>query len=125
MTENELSYVIRGCIYTVYNALGPGLLESCYEAALGHELTKAGLRVKKQVGLPMIYDGVEVDIGYRIDLLVEEKVVVEIKSVEHVLDIHHKQVLTYLRLSSRKLGLLVNFCTTDISGNIFRKVNNL
>ena len=125
MTENELSYVIRGCIYTVYNTLGPGLLESSYEAALAHELTKAGLRVKKQVGLPMIYDGVEVDIGYRIDLLVEEKVVVEIKSVEHILEVHHKQVLTYLRLSSRKLGRLVNFCTTDISGNIFRKVNNL
>jgi GxxExxY protein len=125
MTENEVSYLIRGCIFSVYNSLGPGLLESAYEAALAHEITKSGLQVRKQVGLPMVYDGVEVDIGYRLDLLVEDIVVVEIKSVEHLLDVHHKQILTYLRLSSRKLGIPVNFCTTDISGSIFRKVNNL
>jgi GxxExxY protein len=125
MSENEVSYIIRGCIFKVYNSLGPGLLESAYEAALGHEIIKAGLNVRKQVGLPMIYDGVEVDIGYRLDLLVENLVVVEIKSVEYLLDVQHKQLLTYLRLSSRKLGILVNFCTTDISNSIFRKVNNL
>jgi GxxExxY protein len=125
MSENEVSYIIRGCIFKVYNSLGPGLLESAYEAALGHEIIKAGLKVRKQVGLPMMYDGVEVDIGYRLDLLVENLVVVEIKSVEYLLDVHHKQLLTYLKLSSRKLGILVNFCTTDISNSIFRKVNNL
>lgn len=125
MTENEASYIIRGCIFKVYNALGPGLLESAYEAALAHEIGKTGLSIRRQVGLPMVYDGVGVDIGYRIDLLVEDIVVIEIKSVENLLDVHHKQVLTYLRLSARKLGLLVNFNTTDISGSIFRKVNNL
>jgi GxxExxY protein len=125
MSENEVSYIIRGCIFKVYNTLGPGLLESAYEAALGHEIVKAGLNVRKQVGLPMIYDGVEVDVGYRLDLLVENLVVVEIKSVEYLLDVHYKQLVTYLRLSARKLGILVNFCTTDISNSIFRKVNNL
>jgi GxxExxY protein len=125
MSENDLSFIIRGCIFKVYNSLGPGLLESAYEAALAHEIEKAGLSVGRQVGLPMIYDGVKVDVGYRMDLVVGGQVVVEIKSVEHLLDVHHKQVLTYLKLSGFRLGLLVNFCTTEITSNIFRKVNNL
>jgi len=123
MTENDISYLIRGCIFKVYNNLGPGLLESAYEAALLYELENAGLNVKHQFGLPMLYESVKVDIGYRLDLLVENKVIIELKSVEIVLDVHHKQLITYLKLSGLKLGLLVNFNSDDISKSIFRKVN--
>ena len=125
MTENELSFTIRGCIFKVYNTLGPGLLESAYEAALTFEIQRQGLQVKNQVALPMIYETVKVDVGYRLDIVVEQRLIVEIKSVEHLLEVHHKQVITYLRLSGLKLGLLVNFCTEDISRSIFRKVNGL
>jgi GxxExxY protein len=125
MIENDISYNVRGCIFKVYNSLGPGLLESAYEAALKYELQKSGLKVLAQVPLPMIYESIRVDVGYRLDLLVEDKVIVEIKSVESILDVHHKQVITYLRLSGLKLGLLINFNADDISRSIFRKVNNL
>ncbi len=125
MNENELSYAIRGCIFNVYNNLGPGLLESAYQAALAHELYKKTLPFSVQVGLPMEYETVRMDIGYRIDLLVDNKVIIEIKSVETLLDVHHKQVITYLKLSGLKLGLLVNFNTDNISHSIFRKVNGL
>ncbi|AEI46716.1 GxxExxY protein [Runella slithyformis] len=125
MTENDISYVIRGCIFKVYNNLGPGLLESAYEAALLYELENAGLNVKNQFGLPMVYESVKVDIGYRLDLLVENKVIIELKSVEMLLDVHHKQLITYLKLSGLKLGILVNFNSDDISKSIFRKVNGL
>jgi len=125
MTENEISYIIRGCIFKIYNSLGAGLLESAYEAALKYEIEKAGLEVRTQVALPMIYESVRVDIGYRLDLLVENKVIVELKSVENLLDVHHKQIITYLKLSGLKLGLLVNFNSDDISKSIFRKVNGL
>jgi len=123
MEINEISYKIRGCIFNVYNNLGPGLLESAYEAALKFELEKAGLEVKSQVALPMIYETIKVDVGYRLDLLVENKVIIELKSIENLLDVHHKQVITYLKLSGFKLGLLINFNTDDISKSIFRKVN--
>jgi GxxExxY protein len=125
MEENDISFIVRGCIFKVYNNLGPGLLESAYEAALGFELMKAGLRVKIQTALPMIYEDVKVDVGYRLDVVVEDKVIIEIKSVESLIDVHHKQVITYLRLSGLKLGLLVNFNCGDISKSIFRKVNGL
>ncbi len=125
MEENEISFAIRGCIFKVYNNLGPGLLESAYEAALGFELIKAGLNVKTQVALPMVYETVKVDVGYRIDMLIEDRVVIEIKSVEALLEVHHKQVITYLKLSGLKLGLLVNFNCDDISKSIFRKVNRM
>jgi GxxExxY protein len=125
MTENDISFQIRGCIFKVYNNLGPGLLESAYEAALIYELNKCNLKVRQQVALPMIYDTVKVDVGYRLDLIVEDKVIIEIKSVENLLDVHFKQVITYLKLSGIKLGLLVNFNCDDISKNIFRKVNGL
>jgi GxxExxY protein len=125
MEENDISYIIRGCIFKVYNNLGPGLLESAYEAALGFELMNAGLRVKLQEPLPIIYQSVKVDVGYRLDLVVEDKVIIEIKSVEGLIDVHHKQVITYLKLSGMKLGLLVNFNSADISKCIFRKVNGL
>jgi GxxExxY protein len=125
MNENDLSYVIRGAIFKVYNNLGPGLFETVYELALCHELTKEDLSVRYQVALPVMYDNVRLDAGFRIDLLVEELVIIEIKSVENLAEVHHKQVLTYLKLSGLKLGLLVNFNTSDISKSIFRKVNRL
>ncbi|WP_231459655.1 MULTISPECIES: GxxExxY protein [unclassified Pedobacter] len=125
MTENEISYIIRGCVFRVYNILGPGLLESAYEAALKYEIQKEGLKVKSQVSLPMVYEEISIDVGYRLDLLVEQKVILELKSVEIIAPVHHKQLLTYLRLSGLKLGLLINFNTDNISDNIFRKVNKL
>jgi len=125
MTENDISYKIRGCIFKVYNNLGPGLLESAYEAALKYELEKENLQVRSQAPLPMIYESVKIDIGYRLDLLVENTVIIELKSVENLIDVHHKQVITYLKLSGLKLGLLVNFNSGDISQSIFRKVNGL
>lgn len=125
MNENDISFKIRGAIFNVYNILGPGLLESAYEAALVYELKKGGLHVQNQVALPMIYEEVKVDIGYRLDIIVEHKVIIEIKSVENLLDVHHKQLITYLKLSEMKLGILVNFNSDDISKSIFRKVNGL
>jgi GxxExxY protein len=125
MTENDISYKIRGAIFKVYNNLGPGLLESVYEAALAFELRREGLMVRTQVGVPVMYEEEDLDLGFRIDILVNDVVVIEVKSVEALHEVHHKQVLTYLKLSNRKLGLLVNFNTVDISGSIFRKVNGL
>ncbi|PWS32429.1 GxxExxY protein [Pedobacter paludis] len=125
MDENDISYQIRGAIFTVYNALGPGLLESAYEIVLAHVLIKNGLEVKRQVQLPIFFDDEELDAGYRLDLLVNDRVIVEIKSVEILGPVHHKQVLTYLKLSGLKLGILVNFNASDISQSIHRKVNGL
>ncbi len=125
MDENALSYELRGCIFKVYNTLGPGLLESAYEAALGYEMNKRGLQFAAQVPLPMVYETIQLNVGYRLDFLVEHKVIVEIKSVEALLQVHHKQVLTYLKLSGLKLGLLVNFNSDEIGKSIFRKVNGL
>ncbi len=123
--ENDLSYLIRGCVFDVYNELGPGLLESIYEAALVYELKEKGLNIKTQVGLPVKYKETQLDLGYRIDILVEDKVIIELKSIETILDVHHKQVLTYLKLTKLRLALLINFNCDDISKSIYRKVNNL
>jgi GxxExxY protein len=90
MTENEISYKIRGAIFKIYNALGPGLLESAYEAVLAHELREEGLEVKTQVPLPLVYEDIKLEVGYRMDILVEDKVIVEIKSVENLAEVHHK-----------------------------------
>jgi GxxExxY protein len=125
MTENEISFKIRGVIYKVFNSLGPGLLESAYEAVMAYELTKEGLQIRCQVPLPLVYEEVKLKTGYRVDLLVEDRVIVEIKSVENLTEVHHKQVLTYLRFSGRKLGILVNFNCLEIEKSIFRKVNGL
>lgn len=125
MIENEISYKIRGAIFKVYNTLGPGLLESAYEAALTYELKKLDLRIQNQVALPMIYETIRVDVGYRLDMIVDDVVIIEIKSVENLSDVHHKQVITYLKLSGIKLGILVNFNSENISKSIFRKVNGL
>ena len=125
MTENEISYEIRGVVFKVYNELGPGLLESVYETALTYELKHLGLDVKNQIGIPMKYADINFDIGFRLDILVEDKVIIEIKSVEVLADVHHKQLLTYLKLTGKKLGLLINFNTSSIANSIVRIVNNL
>ena len=109
MHENDISYLIRQSAYNVHVALGPGLLESAYEAALTHELRLIGLRVQNQVALPMVYKDIQLEVGYRLDLLVENKVVVELKTVDAVLDIHHMQLLTYLKLSGYKLSMTFFF----------------
>ncbi|MDQ0637016.1 GxxExxY protein [Pedobacter sp. W3I1] len=125
MDENDISYQIRGAVFTVYNALGPGLLESVYETVLAYVLTENGLDVKQQVKLPVVFEGITLDAGYRIDLLINDLVIIEVKSVETLAPVHHKQVLTYLKLSGLKLGLLVNFNSSNISQSIWRKVNGL
>jgi GxxExxY protein len=125
MTENQISYCIRGAIYEVYNRLGPGLLESVYVSALEWELQEQGLKVDREVSVPVVYKGVRLALGFRIDLLIEQKVLIEVKSVETLHNKHHKQVLNYLKLSGLKLGILVNFNTNDIDDEIYRKVNNL
>ena len=125
MTENEISYIIRGAIFKVYNKVGPGLLESAYEAALAYELKKEGLSVQTQVGLPFTYEEISLDIGYRLDILVENKVIIEVKSVEALADVHYKQLLTYLKLSDKRLGILINFNTNEIDKSIKRIVNKL
>ena len=123
MTERQLTYKIRGAIYSVYNALGPGLLESVYEAALCYELRKQGLQVENQVKLDVMYDGTILPIDFRLDILVENSVIIELKSVEELKPVHHKQLLTYLRIANKHIGLLVNFNTDDINEGIFRKIN--
>ncbi len=125
MTENEISKVIFDCALKVHKALGPGLLESAYEECLYFELKRAGLKVEKQKPLPLVYDEVKLEIGYRVDLLVEDKVIIENKAVEALNDIHLAQILTYLKLSGCKLGMLINFNVTLIKDGIKRVVNNL
>lgn len=125
MNENEISYKIRKAIYEVYDELGPGLLESSYEFALKHELESNGLQVRSQVELPLKYKDLFIQNAYKLDLVVEDKVIIELKSVESIHKVHHKQLLTYLKLSDLKLGILVNFNTDYLKDSIFRKVNGL
>ncbi|MHC0443807.1 GxxExxY protein [Flavobacterium sp. 3-218] len=125
MTENELSYLIRGAIFKVYNNLGPGLFESVYESALFYELEKLNLKIQKQVEVTLPYEGITLDPAFRIDILVEDKVIIELKSIEDLAPIHYKQVATYLRLTKKKLGLLVNFNTTNILDDIKRIANKI
>jgi GxxExxY protein len=125
MDINEISKRIVDAAMQVHTRLGPGLLESAYEACLRYELQKRGLHVAVQVGLPVVYEGVKVDVGYRIDLLVENEVVVELKVVDAVYPIHKAQLLSYLRLSGKKLGLIVNFHVLHLKDGIIRMVNGL
>lgn len=125
MTENDLSYMIRGAAFKIHSDLGPGLLESVYEVALSHELKLHGLEVKNQVGIPFIYNEIRFDIGFRLDILVNDLVIIEIKSVETLQAVHHKQLLTYLKLSDKKLGLLINFNIPSLRDGIVRIVNKL
>ncbi len=124
-TENEISYKIRGAIFNVYNNLGPGLLESAYEVALRIELEKAGCQVQTQVYLPILYEEVTIPNAFRIDMLVDDKVIIELKAVASMQEVFFSQLMTYLKLTGKKLGILVNFKTTDISKSIYRRVNNL
>ncbi|MBP9097221.1 MAG: GxxExxY protein [Ferruginibacter sp.] len=123
MTENELSKIVFECGLKVHKALGPGLLESAYEECLYYELVKTGILVEKQKGLPLIYEEIKLDIGYRTDLIIENKLIVEIKSVEALNDIHLAQVLTYLKLSRCKLGLLINFNSVLFKDGVKRIIN--
>lgn len=123
MNELDITYQIRGAIYDVYKNLGPGLLESVYEEALAYEITKRGLNVKRQVQVPINYDGHQLATPLRIDLLVEDQVVVEIKAVEKMKELFHLQTLTYLRLAHLHRGILVNFNCEDILDSIWPKVN--
>lgn len=125
MTENEISYKIRGAIFEIYNTVGPGLLESVYEAALYYELKKDGLKVERQIEVPFLYKDIRLDVAYRLDLIVEDKVIIELKSVSEFSAVHFKQLTTYLKLTNLKLGLLVNFNTSNMREGIARIVNNL
>ena len=119
---NQITGVVITAAMKVHSTLGPGLLESTYEACLLHELSKAGLHVESQVGLPVVYDGVKLDLGYRIDLIVEDQVIVEVKSVEAINDVHKAQLLSYLKLSGKNVGLLINFNVAHLKNGIKRLV---
>ena len=122
-TANDITYEIRGAIYDVYKELGPGLLESVYEEALCYELEQSGLKVERQLEVPIRYKGNELKTALRLDVLVEDMVIVELKSVEEMKKLFAKQLLTYLRLMGKKIGLLVNFNTDNILTSIYRVVN--
>ena len=125
MTENELSKIAVDCIFKVYKNLGPGLLESAYEECLFYELSKTDLLIERQKPLPLFYETIKMEIGYRLDFLIENKLVIEVKAVEAINDVYKAQVITYLKLSGCKLGLLVNFNVVLVKDGIKRIVNNL
>ena len=125
MTENEIAKIVVNTCYDIHVKLGPGLLESVYEEILYHELTKTGLAVKRQEAIPVIWDDIKMELGFRADLIVEEKVIIELKAVEVIVPVHPKQLLTYLRVTGIKLGLLINFNEKLIKNGITRIVNNL
>ena len=123
MEYDELTGRILGCAFRVHTVLGPGLLESVYEMALAHELRKAGLLVATQVEMPVVYDGIRLDLAFRADIVVEGRVIIELKSVETLAPIHSKQLLNYLRLSGLKTGLLLNFNTVSLKDQLVRLAN--
>jgi GxxExxY protein len=123
MKENEISFDIRGAAFKVYNLFGPGLLESIYEHALAYELVKMGHQVRTQVGIPVRYGEAPLELGFRLDIIVDELVIIEVKSVDQLMDIHHKQLLSYLKLTHKKLGILINFNTLDLPKSMIRIIN--
>jgi len=125
MNENDISFKIRGAIYNVFNAFGPGLFESVYVSALKLDLENEGLKVNQEVAVPVFYKEERLGLGFRLDLLINDKVIIEVKSITNIAEGHHKQLLTYLKLTEKKLGILVNFNEANITDGIFRKVNNL
>jgi GxxExxY protein len=125
MTENDLSKIIVGAAIEVHKALGPGLLEKAYQECLVYQLIQSGLKVEKEKAMPLVFQEVKLECGYRIDILVENKVVIEIKSVEALNDVHLAQTLTYMKLGNYKLGLLINFNVALLKKGIKRVVNNL
>lgn len=125
MNENQIATIIVDACYKIHTVLGPGLLESVYEVALAHELEQRGLTVDRQRMIPIVYEGVTLNEGFRADIIVEDKIIIELKSVETVAPVHKKQLLTYLRLSGKQLGFLVNFGAYLIKDGITRVVNGL
>jgi GxxExxY protein len=125
MNENELSYLVIGMALELHKNVGPGLLESAYENALAYELRNKGLDVKQQAPMPFIYKEIKMEVGYRIDLIVENKLIIEVKSVDQLAPVHFSQLLTYLKLADKKLGLLINFNCKVLKSGIHRIVNNL
>ena len=125
MTENAIAKEIVDAAFRVHTTLGPGLLESVYQTVLGYELDRRSLRTVSQLSIPVVYENVRLETGFRADLIVEDKVIVEIKSVEVLLPVHKKQLLTYLRLADKRLGLLINFHVALIKDGITRIVNGL
>ncbi|MCF8131441.1 MAG: GxxExxY protein [Deltaproteobacteria bacterium] len=125
MTENEIAKIVVHSAYQIHSKLGPGLLESVYEVVLAHALQKRGLKTERQVPIPIQFEGIRFDEGFRADLIVENKLIVELKSAEKTLPVHKKQLLTYLKLADMKLGLLINFGARLMKEGIFRVVNNL
>ncbi|BAU54986.1 GxxExxY protein [Mucilaginibacter gotjawali] len=123
MTENEISRIVFDCALKVHQHLGPGLLESTYQECLFYELNKTGLKIEKQKPLPLIYEEIRLDVGYRIDIIIENKFIIEIKSVDALNDVHMAQILTYLKLSDCKLGFLINFNVLLIKNGIKRVIN--
>ena len=123
MELNEISKKIIGAAIQVHRTLGPGLLESTYEACLKYELEKIGLKIQSQVGLPVIYDGIKIDLGYRLDILVEDAVIIELKAVTTITPLYEAQLLSYLKLSGKHLGLLINFNVTLLKDGIKRMIN--
>ena len=125
MNENELAKIIVDKCLKIHRALGPGLLESVYEEVLSYELLNDGLKCQRQVGIPVIYEDIKIDLGFRADMILGDKVILELKSVENIMPVHKKQLLTYLKLTEMKLGLLINFNVELIKHGITRIVNNL
>jgi GxxExxY protein len=125
MTENEIAKIIVDAAFQIHKRLGPGLLETVYEVVLAHVLSRRGLKVERQVPMAIVFDGIKFDEGFRADLIVEDKVIIELKSVEKVIPVHKKQLLTYLRLTDKRLGLLINFGSELIRDGISRIVNGL
>jgi len=125
MTENEIATAVVDAAFKIHTTLGPGLLESVYEAVLDFELQRRGLQVARQIGLPVNYEGVKLELGFRIDLIINNKLIIEVKSVESLAPVHKKQLLTYLRLTDLRLGLLINFNVERIKDGIQRVVNGL
>ncbi|WET50372.1 GxxExxY protein [Chryseobacterium indologenes] len=123
MKENEISFYIRKSIFSVYNELGPGLLEKVYEKVLAYELENNGLKVQTQIPMKVKFKNVFIDSSFIADMIVEDKVIIEVKAVTEISNIHHQQLLTYLKLTNLKLGILVNFNTDYIDKSIFRKIN--
>ena len=124
-SENQIAQIMVDAAFHIHKELGPGLLESVYEVVLARDLEKRGLAVVRQKAVPIIYDGVKFDEGFRADIVVQDKVLIELKSIEEIAQVHKKQLLTYLRLMDKRLGLLINFGTSMIKNGIFRVVNGL
>lgn len=125
MNENVMSKIIVDCCFKIHKELGPGLLESVYEEVLAYELFNCGLKIERQKGIPVVYNNLKMELGFRADLIVENKVIIELKSIEAIAPVHIKQLLTYLKLTGLKLGLLINFNEALLKDGIKRVVNNL